>query len=232
MEKKWLIVAILIIIGVVSIWQIGSMVGISITAPAEKIIDFNAESYSDNETFIFLQYDLTEDDNLGNVFYLNGSDFIRTKKANITEDDGFSVNILAKVEDSTNKNNLGLISSHSQNNETGFRVLYKNFDDEDRIYFEIGDVKDYAEIEKGFCLKKWCYYSLTYDSNNGKIKVYLNGNKIKELKTNSKVSVNKYVNIGKTIDINNEYFIGEIADAEVYKGVLSDKEIKLLSDKI
>jgi len=33
------------------------------------------------------------------------------------------------------------------------------------------------------------------------------------------------------VDINREYFIGEIAGAEVYRGVLSDKEIRSLYEK-
>ncbi|PIN92679.1 hypothetical protein COU56_04130 [Candidatus Pacearchaeota archaeon CG10_big_fil_rev_8_21_14_0_10_31_9] len=230
MEKKWVIIAILIVIGAVSIWQIGNMVGLTIKAPTEKIIDFNAETYSDNETFIFSQYSIKEDEP-GRVFYFNGSDFVRTKKLNITGSDGFSINIFAKVEDPANKNSLGLISSHSQNNESGFRLLYRNFDDEDRVYFEIGNAKDYTEIEKGLCLNKWCSYSLTYDADTGKIKVYVNGAKIKELKTNTEVGAGKNINIGKTVDINREYFIGEIAGAEVYRGVLSDKEIRSLYEK-
>ena len=227
MEKKWLVIGILLVLGIVSVWQIGHMVGLSVkTQGAEELFSFNSDTYSDNETFIFSDYDLKQDNEFGSVFALNGSNFIRTKKINITEDDSFSVNIIAKTEDSTNKNSLGLISSHSQNNETGFRLLYRNFDNKDRIYFEIGNVKDYAEIKKGSCLNKWCSYTLTYNADNGKVKVYLNGEKIKEFKSNNKISVNKNINIGKTIDINSEYFIGEIADAEVYKGVLSDGEIK------
>mgnify|MGYP001584670766 FL=1 len=232
MEKKWLVIGILLVLGIVSVWQIGHMVGLSVkTQGAEELFSFNSDTYSDNETFIFSDYDLKQDNDLGEVFALNGSNFIRTKKVNITEDDSFSVNILAKTEDSTNKNSLGLISSHSQNNETGFRLLYRNFDNKDRIYFEIGNVKDYVEIEKGSCLNKWCSYTLTYNTNNGKVKVYLNGEKVKEFKSNNKVSVNKNINIGKTIDINNEYFIGEISKAELYKGILSDGEIKVLSNK-
>jgi len=228
----WLVIGILLILGIVSIWQIGHMIGFSVkTQSAEEVFSFNSNTYLDNKTFIFAQYDLKQDDDFGEVFALNGSNFVRTKKINLSESDSFSVSITAKAEDSSNKNTLGLVSSHSQSDTTGFRILYRNFDEEDRIYIDLGDAKDYAEIEKGSCLNKWCSYTLTYNANNGKVKVYLNGGKIKEFKSNNKISVNKNINIGKTIDINNEYFIGDISEAELYKGILSDREIKALSNK-
>ena len=226
MEKKWLIIGILIILGIASIWQFGNMLGLTIKNSSEEIIDFSADSYLDNETFIVSQYSIKDDGYFGKVFYLNGSDFVRTKRVNITENDGFSVSVLAKVEDSTNKNALGLISSSSQDDEIGFRLLYRNFDDKDRVYFNVGFAEDYAEIEKGSCLNKWCYYTLIYNPKNGNVKVYLNGDKMKEVNTNSKISASKNINIGRTIDINREYFIGDVASVKVYKGVLSDKEIK------
>ncbi|GEM_PF-3635038 len=232
MEKKWLVVGILLILGIVSIWQISNMIGLSLeTQSAEELFSFNSDTYSDNETFIFSDYDLKQDNELGSVFALNGSNFVRTKKINLSESDSFSVSITAKVEDSSSKNTLGLVSSHSQDGNVGFRILYRNFDDEDRVYFDIGEASDYGEIKKGSCLNKWCVYTLTYNDNSGKIKLYVNGNKIKEVKIHNKISVNKNINIGKTIDINNEYFIGEISEVDFYKGILSDKEIKELSSK-
>lgn len=201
---------------------------------AEVILDVKPTSF-DYDNITYYNYDQSKvevisDSLFGMTYYFHNNDYLKKReRTSIGLGDSFSVSIFAFVEDNKTRNNLGLISSSYQDNSSGFRFKYRDFEEEDRIYVQIGDSIDYASIPNNKCYMSWCHYAFTYNSGNGRVKIYVNGEKIGEFTSKKKVNLDNKISIGNTIDTNGEFFIGKIGNAKIYKGILNDKEIEEIS---
>ena len=168
---------------------------------------------------------VVDDPLFGRVYSFLGRDYLKTKH-NVNATHGFSVSAFAYVDDNTNRNNLGIVSTSYQRSDTGFRLKYRDFEDEVRIYVQVGNETLYGSIPNGACYRSWCHYAFTYNSDNGKVVIYGNGVRLGSHFTNPNVMLNNKINIGNTIDINQEFFRGKIINVSVYDGILADSEVK------
>lgn len=203
---------------------------------SQVILDIkpNPGNLSDNSSQSLNQKVYLENDSIfGEVYYFNGGEFLKkNEEIRTSKNEGFSVSAFAFVNDSSLRNNLGIVSTNFQTNEKGFRMKYRNFEDEDRLYVQIGDDLVYAPIKKGECFQKWCHYSFNYNPLKGELKIFINGEKSSVFQVEKNVILDNKINIGNTIDINYEYFKGKIAKVKIYSGILSDREIKDISSPI
>ncbi len=170
--------------------------------------------------------------NLNNdgLFFDNTSGYLKsTTTLESGSAKGFTVTIFGNAQDRSLYNSLGLISTQSNASTQGFRFLYRDYGKDDRLYLNIGGKNDYGIISSSTCYNAWCHYAFTY-SPEGTAKIYLNG---KIIKTITGLTPNLYIkdkiNIGKTININNEKFKGLIKQAKIFNKVLSEEEILKLS---
>ncbi|MEM3113058.1 MAG: LamG-like jellyroll fold domain-containing protein [Candidatus Pacearchaeota archaeon] len=229
---------IILVIGVIGIFFL-SITGYSIFVLKPNLLlhfNSNIDIINDTNNGIYSIFDteLIDDEIFGKTYNFSGKGNIRTvKKIFVNNSKGYSISAIAYVNDNESHNSLGIVSTSFQNSTSGFRMKYRDFEEADRLYIDIGTTKNevYYEIPKGKCYKKWCHYAFTYNPN-GDVKVYLNGEKVKEFKSLRNLNFNSRINIGNTIDINREFFKGKIFDVQIYEGVLSDKQIKKISENI
>ncbi len=228
------IIFIVLIISVVGIFSFSILGHTIFVLSPNLLVHFNSNNETLNESFIFYDSELVDDEIFGKVYEFEGNGYIRTNNpTSIDVNKGFSVSALAYVDDHEMRNSIGIVSASIQNETMGFRIKYRNFEENDRFYVDLGTTKneEYFLMKKGECYRKWCHYAFTYNPN-GIVKIYLNGNKVKEFQSEKNLIFSSKINIGKTIDINQEYFKGKILDVRIYKGVLSDKDVKEISQNI
>ena len=229
-----IIVFIILIISVIGIFSFSILGHTIFVLKPNILLHFNSNNETLNESFIFYNLELVDDEIFGKVYGFDGTGYIRTNNSlAIDNTKGYSVSAIAYVDDDENRNSIGIVSSSVQNESEGFRIKYRNFEENDRFYVDIGTTKneEYFLMEKGICYRKWCHYAFTYNPN-GNVKIYLNGKKVKEFQSERNLILHNKINIGKTIDINNELFKGKILDVKIYEGVLSDRQVKEISENI
>lgn len=205
---------------------VGAILYIAPRYNSQVIFNMNIDNSSKLMNDSYSVY-ITNDDDFGNVYYFKGTDYLKlNEKINATH--GFSVSAFTFVADNKSRNNLGIVSTSTQNNVSGFRFKYRDFEEEDRIYVQIGDSLFYGNITNEKCYMNWCHFAFTYNPS-GKTKIYLNGESVGTFYTDQGIVIDNRINVGNTITTNVEFFKGKISNVTVYDGVLSDSEIEEIS---
>ena len=217
------------VVVILAFFSYAKLTGLSILSSPELVFEIDFDNPQTLEKLEMNNLSLEKDPVFGNVGVFDGIKFMySTEKLKLDPKKGFNVLVNAYVEDNEDKNHMGIFSTGSEDGTKGFRLKYRDFEDFDRLYIQTGGVTDYATFENNSCYQKWCNYAFTFKPN-GKVLIYLNGDFIKEVKVNPEIKVNDFVNVGNTISINKDRFLGKIADVRVYEGVLSKDEMKELS---
>lgn len=190
------------------------------------------------------------EDRFGNkqsAAYFNGSSYIEVENHESLNIQNMSISVWFKNDDHTKENPILFkgrynTSTADKNNLRQYQLFSSLGNDieenqgNENVSFQIFNDKNTWQIvtvDESFANNVWHHLVVTYDANY--VKIYLNGNKVKEAKFDGKIYVPKYPKslvIGATISENHHkhgdlvrYRKGALDDLNVYNKALPEEEI-------
>ncbi|OII76058.1 LCCL domain-containing protein [Cryptosporidium andersoni] len=80
-------------------------------------------------------------------------------------------------------------------------------------------------------INEWIFLAVAYNFNNRKVTMYINGNEVANKKTDYVFNLKTKLIIGRSSDSDSEYFLGQIANLNIWDKYLSPEEIKAAMEK-